>query len=57
MIRIEKIQRVRRRQLKVEKISPARWKLFELRPQKGRRGGLHWVCIAIGTKKLADLIR
>lgn len=29
--------------------SSHQWRLLELRPRKGTRGGLRYVCIAIGT--------
>lgn len=29
--------------------SSYQWRLLELRPRKGTRGGLRYVCIAIGT--------
>lgn len=29
--------------------SAHQWRLLELRPRKGTRGGLRYVCIAIGT--------
>ena len=28
------------------------WRLLELRPRKGTRGGLRYVCIAIGSGQL-----
>jgi hypothetical protein len=31
--------------------SSHQWRLLELRPRKGTRGGLRYVCIAIGTGK------
>jgi hypothetical protein len=32
--------------------SSHQWRLLELRPRKGTRGGLRYVCIAIGTGKI-----
>jgi hypothetical protein len=31
--------------------STHQWRLLELRPRKGTRGGLRYVCVAIGTGK------
>lgn len=32
--------------------SSHQWRLLELRPRKGTRGGLRYVCIAIGSGRL-----